>query len=130
MITATVLIRSEVLNANATLGSPSSSRIPSFVRTLTNARSKMAAVIIFARIPRAVTCVHADRALKFRVMDGAASISMSAPMARTNAIITGIAKTSKATMNVPASGDTSFLKICELVRILTRYDFSLINPCG
>ena len=115
VIMAIVLIPTEVLNANATLGSPST-RIPSFAGTLTSARKKTAAVIISARIPRAVMCAHAELALRFRATNEAASISMSASKARTNAIITGIAKTRKAIMSVPASGDTSFLKIKEPVK--------------
>ena len=117
--TATVKIRSEVLNANATPDSPNS-RTRTFARTLTNARTKMAGAIIFARIPRAVTRAHVEAATSWRGMDAIASISMSVLPGRMNAMIMGTARTRRAIMNVRVRGDSNWWKTKELVRTLTR----------
>lgn len=114
--TATVLIPSEVLNANATRDSPSSSTTRTFARTLTNVRKIMAAVIISAKIPRAVTCALAKLGTSLHAMAGIASISMNVPRGRMNAIIMGIARTLRATTNALAREDTSFSPIKEHVR--------------
>lgn len=117
---ATVKIPSEVLNANATPDSPSYSRTRTFARTLTNARTKMAGAIIFARIPRAVTRAPVEVATSWRGMDEIASISMSVPPERINAMIMGTARIRRAIMSALVKGDLSFLKIKELVKTLTR----------